>query len=121
MVKQNIKTMKKIIFIVLIIVASYFSAKAQTDGINFQGMARNSSGELLANKKISLRLTILLNSETGSSAYVETREVTTNPQGIFSLVIGDQNALTKSANFSEINWGNDSKFLKCVNKMKITY
>lgn len=104
--------MKK--FIYLLGIALFFSlvAHAQNEGISFQGLARNAAGEVLVSQKISLRLSILLDTESGAVAYAETRQVTTNPQGIFSLVIGDDKALTKSTNFSSINWTPAPKFIK---------
>jgi hypothetical protein len=66
----------------------------------------------LANQKISLRLSVLLNSESGTVEYSETKEVTTSGQGIFSVVVGDGSILTKTGNFSDINWKNSPKFLK---------
>ncbi len=88
------------------------SAFAQTEGLNFQGVARNTTGEVLVNQKINLRLSILLGSETGTVAYMETRQVSTNPQGVFVVVVGDDKALTKSTNFSTINWTPSPKFIK---------
>jgi hypothetical protein len=88
------------------------SALAQNEGINFQGVARNTAGEVLVSQKINLRLSILLGSETGAVAYMETRQVTTNPQGVFAVVVGDDKALTKSTNFSSINWTPSPKFIK---------
>ena len=88
------------------------SALAQTEGLNFQGVARNTAGEVLVSQKINLRLSILLGSETGTAAYMETRQVTTNPQGVFAVVVGDDKALTKSTNFSTINWTPSPKFIK---------
>jgi hypothetical protein len=55
---------------------------------------------------------VLLKSESGTVEYSETKEVTTSGQGIFSVVIGDGNILTKTGNFSDINWKNSLKFLK---------
>jgi len=57
--------MKKIILILSIIVLFCQSAFAQTSGVNFQGVARNSSGVVLANQKINLKFSILKTSETG--------------------------------------------------------
>ena len=104
--------MKKIIYLFLICLGISLPSLAQNEGISFQGLARNTAGEVLVSQKISLRLSILLNSESGAVAYVETRQTTTNPQGIFSLVIGDSNALTKSSDFSGINWGSTPSFIK---------
>ena len=104
--------MKKLLYFVFVTLFFSLSAFAQTEGINFQGVARNAAGEVLVSKQISLRLSVLLGSESGAVAYVETRLATTNPQGIFSLVVGDGNAISKTGNFSSIDWGTASKFIK---------
>ena len=104
--------MKRLFYSVIVTLLFSLSAFAQNEGISFQGLARNAAGEVLVSQKISLRLSILLDTESGAVAYAETRQVTTNPQGIFSLVIGDDKALTKSTNFSSINWTPAPKFIK---------
>jgi len=104
--------MKRLFYSIIATVLFSLSAFAQTEGINFQGVARNASGEVLVSQKINLRLSILLGSETGTVAYMETRLATTNPQGVFAVVVGDDKALTKSINFSTINWTPAPKFIK---------
>jgi hypothetical protein len=104
--------MKRLVFSVFVTLLFSLSALAQSEGINFQGVARNAEGEVLVSQKINLRLSILLGSETGAVAYMETRQVTTNPQGVFAVVVGDDKALTKSINFSTINWTPAPKFIK---------
>jgi hypothetical protein len=104
--------MKRLLYSLVIYLLVSLPALAQNEGISFQGLARNAAGEVLVNQKISLRLSILLDSESGTVAYVETRQVTTNPQGIFAVVLGDANTLTKSTDFSTINWTPAPKFIK---------
>ena len=104
--------MKRLFYSVFVTLLFSLSALAQNEGINFQGVARNTAGEVLVSQKINLRLSILLGSETGTVAYMETRQVTTNPQGVFAVVVGDDKALTKSTNFSTINWTPSPKFIK---------
>jgi hypothetical protein len=104
--------MKRLFYSVFVTLLFSLSALAQNEGINFQGVARNTAGEVLVSQKINLRLSILLGSETGTAAYMETRQVTTNPQGVFAVVVGDDKALTKSTNFSTINWTPSPKFIK---------
>ena len=58
--------MKKILYSVFVTLLCSFSAFAQTEGINFQGVARNAAGEVLVNQQINLRLSILLGSESGT-------------------------------------------------------
>jgi hypothetical protein len=87
-------------------------AFSQNNGINFQGVGRNSTGAVLATQKISLRFSVIQGSETGSVEYVESKEVTTNAQGIFSVVIGDGTQISKTGNFTDINWKINPKFLR---------
>jgi hypothetical protein len=102
--------MKKLFTILFLFVS--FIALSQNNGINFQGVGRNSSGAVLASTKISLRFSVIQSSETGTVEYVESKEVTTNAQGIFSVVIGDGTQISKTGNFSDINWKINPKFLK---------
>ncbi len=81
-------------------------------GLNFQGVARNSSNAILSNQLVNLRLSILQGSSTGTAEYTETRKVTTNAQGLFNVVIGDANASSSIGDFSTISWKNNPKFLK---------
>ncbi|MEY4030588.1 MAG: hypothetical protein RJA90_1851, partial [Bacteroidota bacterium] len=102
--------MKKLLtFIFLFVSVLGFS---QNTGINFQGVGRNASGVVLATQKISLRFSVIQGSETGAVEYVESKEVTTNAQGIFSVVIGDGTQISKTGNFTDINWKINPKFLK---------
>jgi hypothetical protein len=102
--------MKKLFTILFLFVS--FIALSQNNGINFQGVGRNSSGAVLASTKISLRFSVIQSSETGTVEYVESKEVTTNAQVIFSVVIGDGTQISKTGNFSDINWKINPKFLK---------
>jgi len=109
MQKQSLlfKLLLCFIFISLIKINSH----AQT-GLNFQGVARGSNNVILASQQISLRLSILQSSATGSVEYIETRKVSTNAQGLFAVVIGDADATSNMGSFNTINWKNTPKFLK---------
>ncbi len=85
---------------------------AQNTGLNFQGVARNPSGVILASQNISLRFSIINTSASGTAEYIETRIVATNGQGVFSLVIGDTSASVQLGTFASINWKIIPKFLK---------
>ena len=99
----------------LLLLALLFSSQlafSQSNGINFQGIARNASGEPLVNQKITLRFAVIQSTESGTVEYQETKEITSNGQGMFSVVIGDGVFLTKTGNFTDINWKLSPKFLK---------
>jgi uncharacterized protein (TIGR02145 family) len=104
--------MKKFFYFLVISILTTLPSLAQNEGISFQGLARNAAGEVIVSQKISLRLSILLNSVTGEVVYTETRQTITNPQGIFAVVVGDGTANSKTGNFSTIDWGTASKFIK---------
>jgi Protein of unknown function (DUF1566) len=104
--------MQKIPFLFLLIAAMLIrNANAQT-GLNFQGVARSATNTILASQPISLRLSIVQGSSTGTSEYSETRKVITNAQGLFTAVIGDTGAISTIGNYAAINWKLTPKFLK---------
>lgn len=107
---QKINLLYKTLFLLVFTIAM-IGTHAQT-GLNFQGVARSSTNAVLASQAISIKLTILQGSATGSAEYTETRKVTTNAQGLFTAVIGEAGALTSTGNFATINWKLTPKFLK---------
>lgn len=56
---------------------------------NYQGVARDASGNVLANQAIGLQFTLLSGSPTGTTELIETHTTTTNMFGLFNVVIGD--------------------------------
>ena len=78
--------------------------------LNYQAVARNSSGAVLANQSVSLRFTIHDINATGAIIYVETQSATTNQFGLFTLLIG--NGTVVGGTFSSINWGSGNKYLE---------
>jgi hypothetical protein len=85
--------------------------EAAPQAVNFQGVARNPSGNVLPNKPVSLRISILNGGESGPAEYVETHAVTTSAQGLFNLPIGKGTPV--SGSFAGINWAAaTAKFFK---------
>jgi uncharacterized protein (TIGR02145 family) len=102
--------MKKLNF-TLILLALGLMSHAQPQKINYQAVAVNASGVTVKNRVISLRLSILDSSSTGSVLYSETHQPTTDGSGQFSVYLGGGTAV--SGAFSNIPWGNaKDKFLK---------
>lgn len=77
---------------------------------SYQTIAFNASGAPIANGNVSLRISILENSATGTVLYTETHNKTTNSKGLVNLNIGQGTAIT--GNFGGINWGANTKFVK---------
>jgi len=64
--------------------------------INFQSVLRNSVGEVLSNKSVSIRISILSGSTTGTNVYSETHSKTTDASGLLSIQIGEWNSSFRS-------------------------
>lgn len=89
------------------------TVKAQVPNkFNYQAVARNSSGQTLANASINVRISILDGSATAASVYSETRNITTNQLGLFTIAIGSTGTQSTTGNFSTINWATGISSLK---------
>jgi hypothetical protein len=107
---QKSNLLKRGLFLIL---SSIIMVNTQAQiGLNFQGVARTTSNLVIASQPISIKLSILQGSATGTAEYTETRRVITNAQGLFTAVIGDTGAISTLGNFTNINWKNTPKFLK---------
>jgi len=106
-----IRTMKKISILILLFLASLSGAFAQIpQRINYQAIARDGAGNIIAGQSVSVRFSVLDGSAAGPSQYTETHTVSTNIFGLFSLPIGDGTPL--SGSFQGITWATGSKYLK---------
>lgn len=79
-------------------------------GINYQAVARDASGAVLADKLITLRITISGGSANSTPQYVETHSVTTSNLGMFTLTIGG--GTPREGSFQEIPWKDANHWLK---------
>ena len=89
--------------------ATVFAQSPPPQGINYQAVARNSSGVELANQSISVKFGIYDNDpfSSGILLWEETHSVTTNQFGLFTAVIGT-GTTTGNGNqptFANIPWG----------------
>lgn len=101
--------MKNLILTLLIMVALVATALAQApQKFNYQAVARNTDGSLLANQDVGLRITI--EDDNGTALYTETHALTTNAYGLFTLAIGGGNAT--SGTLAGINWGGGDRYVK---------
>ena len=75
----------------------------------YQSIIKTSTGYLLKNQDVGLRISVLRNSTNGIAVYSEEHFPTSNSNGLVTLIIGE--GLTGD-NFSDINWGGGEYFLK---------
>ena len=101
--------MKHVKFLILFTLLCNMLHAQVPKSFNYQAVARDASGNVLANKTVALRLSILDVSATGTALYIETQNPTTNQFGLFSIQIG---GVVQSGVFANVNWAANSKFLK---------
>ena len=97
----------------LVIVATKLNAQVP-QGINYQGVARNSFGNVIANQNISLKIGIYAPTIAGTLEWEEVHQLTTNQLGLFYCVLG-QGVTTgqgTAGNFSLVNWSSGNHFAK---------
>ncbi|SEA35260.1 tail fiber domain-containing protein [Psychroflexus halocasei] len=100
--------MKKIVLFFSVILLFSYHLQAQTpEEFNYQGIARNNSGDPMTNQSLGLRISIL----SGSSAvYIETHNVTTNNFGLYTLSVGGGTPISGAMN--TVNWSSGNKHIK---------
>lgn len=97
--------MKKLLFTFLLALSAGITMAQLPEAINYQAVARNNSGQALASQNIKVRLSL---SRGPVSLYSETRNVTTNPLGLFNVQIGSSGATSTTGNFNNIYWLNNT-------------
>ena len=102
--------MKKL-FTLLVIMALTISVFAQApQKMSYQAVIRNSSGQLVTNHVVGMRISILQGSTTGTPVYVETQTPTTNANGLATIEVGGGTVITGT--FVGINWSSGTYFIK---------
>ena len=99
----------KVKAILVFVFFSYLSFSQSPQKFTYQSIIKNSSGYLLKNQDVGLRISVLSNSSNGIEVYSEEHFPTSNSNGLVTLIIGE--GLTND-NFSEIQWGDGEYFLK---------
>jgi len=98
--------MNKKLQVLILLVSLSISNYAQDDGfsryINYQGVAGDASGAIIANQNIIVTIALRFNQPTSSISYEENHDVTTDQSGVFSLQIG--NGTVVQGDYSAITW-----------------
>jgi uncharacterized protein (TIGR02145 family) len=103
--------MKKIVTVILIILVSIVISFGQAPlSINYQAVARDTTGAILTSQDISVRITIFKDSIGGTAVYQETHSVEVNSYGLINLAIGTGTVI--SGIFSQIGWDTSEHYLK---------
>ena len=77
---------------------------------NYQAVARDLSGVVLANQAVGLEISIREGSSTGTIVYTETHTATTTNIGLINVAIGG--GTVTSGTFANIGWGTGVFFVE---------
>ena len=103
--------MKKIAFFSIVFFISINLIYAQVpQGFNYQATVKNSNGQVISGQNVSVRVSILEGSSTGTAVYTETHAVQTSTTGLIDLKIGE--GQNPSSDFTKIRWGTDKFYVK---------
>jgi hypothetical protein len=98
-------------FIIVMIITIPFIVFGQApQKFDYQAILRDNSGEVIQNRSVSLVISILDSSSTGTTLYKEGHSISTNGFGLVTIEIGNGNVIT--GDFEAIPWGKNSKYVK---------
>jgi hypothetical protein len=97
--------MKKVFTLALLLLSVIVFGQAP-QLIPYQAIARDASGQPLANASINARFTIHDGAATGASVWQELQTVSTSPLGLFTVQLGSATSL------SNVSWASGSKFMQ---------
>ena len=92
-----------------IILATIANAQAPAR-MSYQSVVRNSTGSLVVNNPVGVRISILQGSVTGTTVYVETHSKTSNANGLVTLEIGG--GTVQAGSIGSIVWSAGPYFVK---------
>ena len=107
--------MKKLLSTLLsVLFCAITFAQSVPQGINYQAVARDANGDQLTNQSLTVKLSVISDSITGTVSWQETHFVTTNDYGLFTAIIGGgaSTSVGSSTSFDVVDWGSTTHYLK---------
>ena len=102
--------MKKLFTLIAITLFVYNVFAQAPQRLSYQAVIRNSTGGLVTNHAVGIKISILQGSSSGTAVYVETHTTTTNANGLATVQIGGGTVV--SGTFATINWSGGDYYLK---------
>ena len=96
------------IIIILFVVSGVWAQVPQ--GFSYQAVVRNANNELITNKTIGVKVSLLQGSEYGNVVYSETHSPVSNGNGLLTLAVGGGKVI--SGDFPSIDWSKFPYFIK---------
>ena len=106
--KNTLLTILSVLFCVITF------AQSVPQGINYQAVARDASGDVLMNQALTIQFSVISDITTSAVSWQETHTVSTNNYGLYTAIIGQGTATSigSSATFDVIDWEASNHLLK---------
>jgi len=104
----NIKNTKLLIFFTYLSITSAFTQVPEN--FKYQALARDKFGNILVNKNVSIKISLIRDNTEGTCVYDEVHYAFTNQYGLINLNIGS--GVVIKGSFAEIDWSAGPYFLK---------
>ncbi|MFN5890057.1 MAG: hypothetical protein ACK448_06645, partial [Bacteroidota bacterium] len=103
---------KHILFSILTIITGFaFAQTAPPNGMIYQAVARDGSGNLAVRRTIYVQTTVLKGSATGAVMYSDEHKVISNADAMFSVIVGQGKYLSGTyTKLTDIPWDKDKYF-----------
>ncbi len=101
--------MKNIYLFLITLVISATTFGQAPEGMSYQAVIKDAQSRILVSKRISIKISIIQDSENGKAVYTETQSLKTNSNGLVSLTIGKGDS---QDNFSDIDWSLGTYYIK---------
>jgi hypothetical protein len=98
--------MKRIIISISIALLGTILFAQSPQKISYQSVIRNTNDQLISNRQVGIRISIIQGTIAGSTVYSEVQTPTTNDNGLINIEIGG------GTGFLSINWANGPYFIK---------
>jgi hypothetical protein len=104
--KKMKQFMQKLASVFLVLLISMAAVAQSSQKMSYQAVIRDANNQLVDNKQVGLRLSIVQGSASGTVVYTETQTPTTNANGLMSIQFGG------GTGYSSISWGSNAYFIK---------
>jgi hypothetical protein len=102
--------MKKVFISLSVVLISLNLIAQAPQGIKYQAVIRDNGGNLIISKNVGLRISLIKDNISGTSAYTETHIVQSNQFGIVNLSVGTGIPVLNT--FATIDWSTGNYFIK---------
>ena len=103
--------MRKLLVLVAALLTATATFAQAPQGFSYQAVVRDAQNAIVANKSLTVKITILQGAdlESATEVYNEQHNVKTNQNGLFTLVVGKGDS---AGSFRTVNWSKGNYYIR---------